>query len=384
MPIKSIVEGLQLHQGMPKLGKLFKGSEQQEKNGKAIMGKDLDYFRVALEPEYEYLQEAFVDLYGDAPRAFAPVFFYGATVDEVFSHWMEEWNGSGTLLHRCDEEHQVRWWNESSGMYMSAKVSCDAPKCNCKATGRLNVILPDFIEATGELGYFVVETHSKHDIITLYSRLLFIAQSYGTLLGVTFEFGRRDREISRPVIQNGVATGKRAAMTKSLLYVKPTQDFTLNKFLPGVRALTDALPQLEAGVDLETGEIVTDDVQRYLRPKSDKPRRIGAPPASEKQPQLPPPAEPLLPDWWDAFREWSTAYISAEDLPRALNVTDTWRDDKRTAVAAVLAFHCQYDDACIDKVTAGKQFAAETWDTAREIAARARSQQEDSNDGQPT
>lgn len=379
MPIKSIVEGLQLHRGMPKLGKLFKGSEQQEitKNGKqtTVMGKDLDHFRLVLEPEYAYLADTFTEIYGDAPVSFSPVFFYGATVDDVFSHWMEEWNGSGTLLHRCDEEYQTRWWNADAGLYMSAKVKCDAPSCNCKATGRLNIILPDFVEATGELGYFVVETHSKHDIITLYSRLLFIAQSYGTLLGVTFEFGRRRQEISRPEVKNGVATGKRVPMTKSLLYVKPTQDFTLNKFLPGVRSLTDALPQLASGVDLETGEI-TEPAKSYSRPKSDKPRRIGAP-AGEKPAQLPPPADPpALPDWWDGFETWAAKYIGTDEIGAALIVEPNWSNDKRAAVAAVLAYHCRYDSECIDRVTSGEQYAPETWDMARAIAERVRAMNE--------
>lgn len=279
MPIKGLTDKDQVQFGLNlvKLGSLFKGDEQETRRNDAgkeykIFGKDLKHFRIAFEPEYEHLYEAWEEMYGDAPKEFHDVFIAQGTVDEAFGTWKEEYSAIG-LLHRCDGEHQVRSYQtagEDKGYWTDAKISC-ATSCGCTNVGRLNLIFPEFIQETGALGYISVTTHSIHDIITIHKMLtdMFkIRQRSGhDLTGMPFVFGRREKEITTPIVVDGARTGGRRKNTKSLLFIKPTEDFTRAVLLPAMTAPqlsqpTTVLPTLPAPQELKLSGGVVNDSRR--------------------------------------------------------------------------------------------------------------------------
>ena len=266
MPIKGTTdrEG-GIADGMIRIGTLFKGEEQRErtkKNGQTvmIMGRDLSYFRMDFEPEYEHLRPEWEALYGKEPEMFEPVFLAAQSVEEILDsckRWMEDWNGSGILLHRCDGETQVKHWQQGADMYSTAKIACASDgrvPCKCKETARLTLILPRLWEALGIPCVVTLTTHSKYDIIALRGHLALIQKMYGTIAGVPFVFGRSMREVSVP---NEKEPGKRIKTNKSLLYIRVTSNFTLNHLLPALSSAPAALPAGSADDDfdrLDVGE----------------------------------------------------------------------------------------------------------------------------------
>jgi len=245
--------------GLPRIAKLFKGDEKPE-SGKRP-GADLDYFRIEFEEQFEYLREQWEELFGDEPREFPQVYLTMPTVEEAFPTWLEKWNASGTLLCRGDGEHRVRWWDEDTKIYVTAKMpcTCDPQNRECKQVGRLNLIIPEFVEMTGVLGFISVSTTSINDIITIHRYLSAVQQMYGKLTGVPFVFGRAPRPITRPQVDGGKPNGKRVKMTKSLLYLHVTPTFTQNALLPILSGAMErpvaALPggnETPAITDLET------------------------------------------------------------------------------------------------------------------------------------
>ncbi len=260
MPIVGLTTKTEFGAGLPMVARLYKGEEKPEQGNRP--GRDLDYFRVEFEPQFEHLRELWTELYGAEPEEFGRVFLAAATVDEAFSSWKEEWTAT-TMLHRCDGEYQKNWYNAAAQMYSTAKIACaskDEHPCGCKAVGRLNMILPDFIEATGVLGYVSVSTHSLNDILTVYRYLADIERIAGKLTGVPFIFGRAAREISAPkqVKKNGAYVNEgRIRVNKSLFYLHVAADFTQQQLLPILSGMaTPAMqPQLPAPkTDVETAK----------------------------------------------------------------------------------------------------------------------------------
>ena len=194
---------------LTRFGKIRKGGEKQ---GNAP-GRDLDHFRITLDPDigvlYPSLAQAVRDLYGDEPRHL-PVVLLGATVEDVFPTWWEAWVASG-LMHRCDGETQKHGVAET-GKY-EAGLPCakgdDADpsdpktfKCGCVRKGKLHVALPALWNETGTYGKFVLETGSIHDIIELHGRLWAIydlmsaVMDNPSLMMVPATLGRAERQIS--------------------------------------------------------------------------------------------------------------------------------------------------------------------------------------------
>lgn len=289
MPITGITDGnVGLREGMPQLGKLFKGEPKPEDKNQKWHPKDLDYFRLEMNEEYEDLVPIFEEMYGTEPTEFSPVLLLGQDVDTAFASWMEEYNASGTLLKRCDREQQVLYYDVNREQHISDRnIPCEQRyegktdhTCDCKQIGRLNIALPAFTDNTGVLGYFTIATHSMHDIILLYKRLQGLYNMTGNLLGVPFRVGRSNRDITRP---SGKGDGKRAKMTKSLLYIETVPEYNINVLMPFMRGELEApdAPQIAAPsenkidlvqlgdslgnggnrrLDTSTGEIVDNDV----------------------------------------------------------------------------------------------------------------------------
>lgn len=357
MPIKQLTDNHQYGRGLPRIGTLYKGDEKPE-DGKRP-GKDLEHFRFEPEPQFEWVKDVWRELYAEQPTEFSPVFLFGATADEVFETWMEEWSATG-LQHRCDGETQYQRYDKAIGEYSSARVKCEAPSCQCKRTGRLRLMFPDFIEASGVLGYVAITTHSIHDILTLHRYLSDVAQMYGKLEGVPFVFGRAKREVSAPKPKE---PGTRIKTTKSLLYVHVLPDFTrehLARRLAAVDtpALTDGIEGVRV-VDLETGEIgQTPELNPTNGHNADSSGNGGF--ADH-------------PDWFDGFMAWvgnqaDFRKMETDDIERALSAADNWQSDKKMAMAAIVAAHCEYNPNIIDIYTRTKDFDPTVYEYALGIA----------------
>lgn len=350
MPIKGLTDVQNSNQhGLPEIARLYKGDEKPEDGRRP--GKDLTYFRVEFEPQYEELRPLFTELYGDEPTEFEPVFFAGATVDEVFATWKEEWTATA-LLHRCDGEYQVTHYSPQTGYYSRAKIECatiSGDGCACKQTGRLALLLPALIDAAGILGTVSISTHSLNDILTVHRYLSTIQKLHGTLAGVPFRFGRSKRELSAPKTNKaGERTGERMKISKSLFYIHVTADFTQDRLLP---ALASVIPALPAPVSDEGGS-------GFVKPHAlAKPRRMGGPGEAEIA---------LFSNethWQDfaayadrrfGFDEADVIDALAEAVDYPMIAPKDWQGSKEEAVAALVAAHCAYDAAEIERYTSAK------------------------------
>lgn len=342
MPILGLTTDSVEGAGLPRIAKLHKGEEKPDNSNRP--GKDLDYFRVTFEPEFEYLAPLFTELYGEKPDEFGRVFLASATVDEAFQSWKEEWTVTA-LLHRCDGKEQVQWYNKDTGQYMQSRILCDANHtehpCACKATGRLNMILADFMTASGVLGYVAVETHSVNDILTMYRYLKDIERMYGTLRGVPFIFGRSAREISAPVHDKNGDFQKRINVQKSLFYVHVEPEFMREQIIPVITNPSNGVPQLQPA----NGSTETDRMKKLLGAGTNRlvtPDAYNAPEKS-KAPELTD-VEPGKAHWseteLDDFCTKLLAGLDILDCDTALKLTgaDKWFafPDRKGAGMAVL------------------------------------------------
>jgi hypothetical protein len=250
MPIQGLTTRNQYNRNraIPRLGKLRKGEEKQGNRP----GKDLDYFRVDFEPQYEFLRDVFEGLYTKEPKEFK-VKLIGNTVEQVFPTYYEEWNAT-TLLHQCDGEKQNIHYDTNDMKYSKNAISClspdkDTPKCGCGRIGRLTVMLPDLVDATQIMGAFTIETHSVHDIIQLFNSLMLLEEQLGKLMWLPVTIGRANQEKSYQQ-QNG----KRGKKMYSLLYVRYDVDTIKDYMQP-----TLAPPPNNDSLQLPSGDIVINE-----------------------------------------------------------------------------------------------------------------------------
>jgi hypothetical protein len=252
----------------PTLGKLRKGApseERQNAQGKKFQsyGKDLEYFRFTSEnPE---VQKKFVELYGEKPAALH-VYLPYATVNENFATWKELWK-SGGLQHRCDGQTMTIWL-APDGKYHSEPKPCpyfgkiqseeekrkDPP---CKEVGRLSLILP-LLWRAGFIGFVTLETHSKHDLISIASSLQAVMEAPGNasgLSGVEFVLRRAPETISTP--GDG---GQRVRRQKWLVKIEPAVRWAQLQLEAAQRAANTLAIEAPKGqvIDGKTGEILQD------------------------------------------------------------------------------------------------------------------------------
>lgn len=232
----------------PRIGKLRKGAKKPAAGN--APGKDLSFFR--FDSDDADATQRFDSVYGNEP-AQINIYLPFDTVDENFQTWQEEYSAGG-LKHRCDGETCVIW-QMPDGSYSQEPKPCPG---NCKAVGRLNVIIPEL----ARLAYVTAETHSVHDILTLTDNLQAALALRGSLTGIPFILSRRPKEISM-----ADKDGKRKRFTKYLLFLEPHPDWVRVQLaamrhnaltfagagmaLPEHRRLTDG-----GAVDLGTGEII--------------------------------------------------------------------------------------------------------------------------------
>ena len=342
MPIYGLTDAnsLRYGSGLPLIARLYKGAEKPETGNRP--GADLKHFRVEFEPQYEWLAETWLALYGEHPTQFGRVFLAHNTLHEAFPTWKEEWNAT-SLLHRCDGKTQARHYDANSSSYNNKPTPCAArgnPACKCKPVGRLNLILPDLIETTGVMGFVSISTHSLHDILTISSYLNDIVCMAQKLTGIPFIFGRAQDEISVPK-PNG-RPGERIRVGKSLLYIHVDPDYTLSQFLP---MLAKPQPLLPSGDGM------------VIQSSTDTPRLLPPPVVTDNKPD----------DHWTrsndsivGFLKWAqdALTLDAEAVLTALRATDAtlkhisdFAQDKRTAMAALVAYKASYLPKSIAKLT---------------------------------
>lgn len=172
-----------------RLGIIRKGGKKRGNQ----FGQDLDHFR--FDCKDKRLEQALNAHYQNKPDKLAVQLPY-RTVEENFPTWMEDYNAN-SLKVQCDGERiQIYLDKETQRYDRPRNMPCMRNKgCSCKEVGRLLVILPLAIES-GYIGYFELQTHSKHDIVAIDSYLRDMYDRCGDLRSIPFEVYRYPQEIS--------------------------------------------------------------------------------------------------------------------------------------------------------------------------------------------
>ena len=209
MPIKSLTNR---QPQFPEIGQLRKGEEKTDNRP----GKDLTYFRFTSDiPE---VLASFEEHYNGEPRL-VNVFLPFQYVDESWEAWQEHWVAGG-LKHRCDGEFVVLI-QEEDGTYNEPEPNTLACPGDCKPSGRLKVIIPEF----RRLAYVTVLTTSKHDIVNLDSQLRALQSVSADLRGVPLQIRRRKKNIPTPGTPG--SKGKRARRDSWLLSIEAGSPLSL-------------------------------------------------------------------------------------------------------------------------------------------------------------
>lgn len=308
MPIKGMTD--QIQPEYPRLGKLRKGAKKK-RNGQ--WGEDLTYFRFTSErPEIE---AAFFKECGTEPTALE-VYLPHATTEENFPTWMEHWNGSGTMLHRCDGEKCVTWHDDDG--YHNAPPG-EGPLCpgDCKEVGRLQVIIPALI-ARGFIGTVCAETHGKHDVLNISRALKQVEElcndrggeaAVWGLRRVGFTLYRSDCEVSSPAWKDEKA-GKRHKVTKSLVRIVPSQQWAQAQMLTAQEKAL-ALPEPEPAIE-ESAEVIEALIEEI---PDTEPDWDGIPESQEPMDEAPPEdGAPQFPELWKNFAAMAVQQLGYRDI----------------------------------------------------------------------
>ncbi len=159
-----VKNGIPPWQLMAKIGTVRKG----EPKGVSKFPKELDYFRIDLEPNYAHYQSVVDELYGDEPKEINHIKILPDQDVENLA-WMEAYDGTHTVKVRCDGLAIERMWNQERNAYDMARRPCQRAEdgecpLGCKRVGRMTVALWDFYVETGEYGYFTFLTGGKADV----------------------------------------------------------------------------------------------------------------------------------------------------------------------------------------------------------------------------
>lgn len=281
MPIEGLTQNTQpvtIAAGLPELGRLYKGAP---KTG-SRPGADLDYFRVRFNDQFKHLQPKWETMYGAQPYKFEGVYLLGRDADEAFSTWYENWSKTA-LLSRCDGKTQVRHF--ANGRYSDTPrpCQCSAEKRVCKQIGRLAIVIRPF----DVFGYFMLVTHSVHDIVEIHRTLAGTLELQNRLIGIPFVLGRHDKPVSMPK-----EDGSRITVEKSLIYLHPDPAYTERGMTllesggaPQLPAQTSTVAAasginlvqgaglLASGANVFTPPIVTDDNVIDAEPADEQPEQ---------------------------------------------------------------------------------------------------------------
>lgn len=203
MPIKSFkTRPARIDASLPELARLYKGAARESAAQKNVP-PDLDYFR--FEPANlptataEDIRAAFGYLYGDKPKIIRNVQFISDSQPHAFDAWFESWgrsrSGAALLNRRCDGETVV--FERDGDTIVRDPRPCDR-KCDCKASGRLRLFLPDLCAELGVLGTVTLVTHASTDIDNINGTLAFALNNAGRLRGLAFVLYREPMQLMTP------------------------------------------------------------------------------------------------------------------------------------------------------------------------------------------
>lgn len=227
-------QSIQLHNALPTFGKLKKGGEK----GDNRPGQDLDYYRVDFDDSFAHLESAFTEKYGNTPRTFENVMLPSAMQESVFDSWYQAFGANKTLKTQCDGKQQTLYWVEGKGYSREPKPCAmkDGVCPNqCDSRGYLLIILPDFCEAVGQLGFFTVQTSSLVDIQHIASVLAFVS-GIGELDNQRYTLTRTKKSFT-PLIK-----GKRAKVEKWMILLQPQSIIPAQPALPAPQPAQPQLP----------------------------------------------------------------------------------------------------------------------------------------------
>ena len=204
MPIKGMTT---TEARWPRLGVIRKGDQKV----KGRVGRDLnEYLRFV--GDDDSIHQDWIHLFGSDRIDALTIRFAYPDIDSNWSAWKEEWVAGG-LVHRCDGENQVLWQDEA-GEYQTDLRPCNSK--NCKATGRLNLIVPEF----QRMGTVMLTTTSINDIMNLDGCVRALAMQFGDLRQVPMKLYRAPRFISTPG-----GKGKRVRREAYLLHLEPEPEW---------------------------------------------------------------------------------------------------------------------------------------------------------------
>jgi len=326
MPIKGLdLRGIP----WPKVGDIRKGElvpvidkatgeQKMNKWGKpTTMPVDLDYFKVVLDSAHPEAQDIFNQIYGDKPRTLRIV-LANDDINRVWSYWYEAYIAS-QMIAKSDGEIMY-YWKDPTTYKMKAVLDDKVPmpadlvvgkdkngeEIKMKATGRLNVVMPELRVA----GYLTLHTTSIIDIKAITAHLVGVqefAHKLGVGIGVVpLVLRRTEQMVSCPKAPN---SGEKVRRLKWMLSIEADPDWIAEMFKRTNKMAflaVPAAPALPASVDLEDledtdapdaygndfsleaetldGEFVPDLDGEALY--EDEPPYIPPPPEEEEQPEL--------------------------------------------------------------------------------------------------
>lgn len=252
-----IIKRSKPYQAFAQFGTIRKGAPKQ--GGK--WGAELSYFRIEVNPEYkEQVQEALTRIYGEKPKILNRCYIVGYTTEDAFSFFYEEYAGNGALKIKCDGENQVQYL-EANGQYNTQPKQCVKPKCECRLSGRLNVILYDLCLEIGLWGSFKLVTGSSKDCNEIYSKLKFAESTMnGSLIGIPFTIQRKPDEIFAVIKKDGVL--QRSKIKKNFIIMDMDTEYMRKKLLPTLEstlAISSGLSENGEGHILPSVSFMTSD-----------------------------------------------------------------------------------------------------------------------------
>jgi len=245
---------------MQMVAKIKKGSPKID--GK--WGNDLDHFRFDIQPQFMNYSEILVSLYGENPKRFDDVLFVAETPERAFDNWFEQYNTSQTLKVRCDGVTIHKYMPKGEFTHSYHHIPCinkpDTP-CECKQIGRLSFILSDFSMRTGVYGYFMMETHSWHDLTSIFQALGGVHNQFGSIRNMKWVLERVEKTVNSPKQdKNGKVTG-RVKIQRSLVNLRPSEESIQKYILPKLQeqeVLPDVIPTRETHNLLQSVNYVQD------------------------------------------------------------------------------------------------------------------------------
>lgn len=237
----------------PVCGTIRKGGKKVSDNRP---GPDLDELRFV--GESREAQDAFEAIFHKDTVPSLPVYLAYSDIDRAYSEWCEKWarsqGGESKLMHRCDSETMVKWWDAAKKDYSFDPKPCDG---GCKPVGRLRLVILELAEA-GIPGDVMLTTTSWNDVATI-TGMLDAVQQVATERGVPIShipliLRRSKRGVSH------VQDGRKMTVQKSLLeFVLADRVLSARQAATVDASIAENEPTGEDGEWLETGDDTAPD-----------------------------------------------------------------------------------------------------------------------------